>query len=336
MPAQEPQDEEPNALDRLVDALARALDALGLNGTRLRWKWNQRRGRLAEAGARTANLWRSSKGRHKMCRVCRALVDRNARQCPECDADLAAVRAPGMGRLLSNVLPGATAATSLILLANGFWFVLTLMAHLSGSGGSAGGGLLVQFPGELLFRVGSGYSPATLSGEWWRLVTPIFLHGGLLHFAFNSYVLLQLGPVAEEEFGTERFWCIYLACGLAGSALSQLSRPVNTVGASGAIVGLMGLLLVYGWRRGGALGESLKQGMLRYALYIVVFSLLIRGVDHINHAGGFVCGAILALLVPAGRYRNRGEASVWQLVAAAGVLLVLLAFYRVAAGGGLV
>jgi rhomboid protease GluP len=316
-------------LDRLVDWLASGLDALGLNGTRLRWKWNQRRARLAESGLRAEILWRSARSRHKMCPACRALVPRGASRCAECGETLASVRAPGIGRLLANVLPGVTAATSLILLANGFWFLMTLMAFMrSGQGGS----LLGSFGGELLYRFGSGYSPATLSGEWWRIVTPVFLHGGILHFFFNSYVLVQLGPVVEDEFGTERFWVMYLLCGIAGSALSQfVQQHVNTVGASGALMGMMGLLLVYGWRTGGARGEALRRSMLRFAAYILIFSLLVRGIDHVNHIGGFLCGALLGWIVPGGGFRGRAAATAWKTAAIAGVLLVLFSFYKVAA-----
>jgi membrane associated rhomboid family serine protease len=323
------EEQQPGAIDRVVDAVARAMDAVGLNGTRLRWKWNQRRARLAESGVRAEVFWRSARGKHKMCPSCRTLVPRGARQCEACGRPLAEVRAPGIGRLIGNVLPGATAATSLILLANGFWFLMMLMAQIK-SGGE-GFGIFSFFGGGLLFRFGSGFSPVTLAGEWWRLVTPIFLHAGILHFFFNSYVLLQLGPLVEQEFGTERFWVMYLACGIAGSAASQFARPVNTVGASGALLGMMGLLLVYGWRHGGARGEALKQAMIRYAVYILIFSLIVRGIDHINHAGGFVCGALLGFVVPAGSYRDRGQALAWEVAAVAGILLVLFSFYKVAA-----
>ena len=78
-----------------------------------------------------------------------------------------------------------------------------------------------------------------VGGEWWRLITPIFLHGGLIHFLFNSYLLIHLGPLVEEIFGTYRYWVIYLCCGIAGSLFSQVPRFVNTVGASGAIMGLL-------------------------------------------------------------------------------------------------
>ena len=266
-----------------------------------------------------------------MCPSCRALVPRSARTCPECGASLASVRGPGVGRLIANLLPGASAVTSLLLLANGFWFAVMMMAQMKAG---SSGGLLSHFSGELLVRFGSGLSRYVTAvgggGEWWRLITPIFLHGGLLHFFFNSYVLLQLGPVVQEIYGPKRFWVIYLCCGIAGSATSQLPRFVNTVGASGAIMGLMGLLLVYGWRHGGAFGNTLKSSMIRFGLYILVFSLFFPNIDHLNHAGGFACGALLAAIVPAGTFRSRTTVTVWEAMATGGVLLVLFAFFQVA------
>ena len=328
---------QPTILDRLVDLLARAMDALGLNGRRLRWKWNQKRGALSEAGARSEVLWRSTKTKHKMCPACRALVPRGARNCPECGAELKTVSTPGVSRLFANVFPGVSAATALILLVNGFWFILMIMAQIKSGGQS--GGLFASFGVELLVRFGAGLSfywpDFGTGGEWWRVITPIFLHGGLLHFFFNSFVLLQLGPIVESLYGTPRFWVIYLSCGIAGSATSQFTRPVLTVGASGAILGLMGLLLVFGWRHGGALGQTLKSAMIRYGIYILVFSLLFPNIDHLNHLGGLVCGALLALVMPTGEFRSRSEANLWQFLALAGVMLVLFCFFQVAQHGAL-
>jgi rhomboid protease GluP len=163
-------------------------------------------------------------------------------------------------------------------------------------------------------------------------VTAIFLHAGLLHFAFNSFMLIQLGPLVEQIYGTDRFWVVYLACGIGGSLASQLPRPVLTVGASGAIMGLVGLLLVYGYRSGSVLGQSMKQLTLRLVAYTLLMGLLVRGarIDHLAHVGGFVTGAALALLVPAGVPRTRAERTAWQWLALAGIGLVLLGFYRVA------
>jgi len=322
-------------LDRLVELLARWLDAVGGNGTRLRWRWNQRKRDLGEAGMRAEMVVRGTRVAYKMCPSCRALVPRSARTCTECQTRLAGVRAPGLSRAVANLIPGATATTAVLLLANTALFaaMLLLPVRLEGYDPGPAFSRLFGFDPLTLVRYGSGFSALTVgTGEWWRLLTPVFLHGGFLHFAMNSWVLVQLGPLVEEEYGTERFWVTYLLCGLAGSAASQFLRPVNTVGASGALMGMMGLLLVHGWRSGGARGEALRQSMLRFAMYIVIFSLLIRGIDHINHAGGFVCGALLGLVVPAGSFRGRGETAVWETAAVAGVLLVVVSFYKVAAG----
>jgi len=322
-------------LDRVVERLARAWTACGFNGTRLLWRWRNYRGRLAESGLRRAILWRSASTPHKMCRSCRALVPRGAGRCPDCGASLSSVAVPGVGRLLANLLPGLTAATSLLMLINGFWFLMMLLAQMR-----SGGGRLAGFDVELLVRFGAGLSRAgvlsgaeAIGGEWWRLITPIFLHAGLLHFVFNSFLLLQLGPLAEEVYGTRRFWVVYLACGIAGNAASQLPRVVITVGASGAIMGLIGLLLVHGYRSGSVLGQGMKQLAVRLLIYSLILNLFFR-IDHINHAGGFAAGALAGLVVPPAR-AGSGDGRLWSMVSTAGVLLVLLAFWGVARQGAL-
>jgi len=240
--------------------------------------------------------------------------------------------------MVSNLLPGVTATTSLLMLVNGFWFVMMLMAQIK-SGGSNGLGLFSAFDQELIVRFGSGLSrPRLLSdgsltgGEGWRMVTPIFLHAGVMHFFFNSYMLLNLGPIVEEIYGTKRFWVIYLAAGIAGAFASEAPRYVNTVGASGAIFGLIGLLLVYGMRHHGALGESMKSLLMRLMVYMLIISLLAGGmrIDHLNHLGGFIIGGLAALVVPAGEITDRRSVMLWQLLALGGVLLVLIAFFKVA------
>lgn len=315
---------------------------MGLNGTRLRWKWNQKRRELGESRLKTAVLLRSATSRYKMCPACRALVPRSATVCTECGEGLAAVRAPGLGRLVSNVIPGATAVTSLLLLVNGALFALMLMSTLS-SGRSRG--LLGAFDPITLVRFGSGLSVLTIAhGDWWRLITPIFLHGGLLHFAFNSYALLQLGPLVEAEYGTERFAVVYLLSGILGNVFSQMLRPVlaevlpwlssgvNTVGASGAICGLIGLMLVYGMRRGGAHGSIFRASMTQYAIYLFIFSFL-PGIDLLCHLGGFLGGFLLGWVVPTGPFRSRRTAALWEGLVLASVVLILFSFYRAAVEG---
>jgi rhomboid protease GluP len=323
-------------LDAWVERLAGLMNGLGLNGTRLLWKWNNRHRERGEADLKREMFWRSAKARHKMCPECRLLVDRSASVCPDCGTSMAGVQAPGVGRALSNLLPGISAATSILMLINGLWFVLMFMAQMkSGQGVSPFGG----FSPELMVGFGSGLSRAVelssgaiAGGESWRLITAMFLHGGLIHFLFNTYLLLNLGPIVEGIYGTPRFWVIYLACGLVGNMASQLPRFTHTVGASGAIMGLIGLLLVYGYRSGGLLGQSMKQLIIRLAIYSVIMSFMFN-IDHINHIAGFLCGCLMAVIMPHHPYRSVNESRFWQLLSFAGVILVLWAFYSVAAFG---
>jgi len=310
------------------------MDGLGLNGKRLRWKWRQKRFNLGEQSLKTEMTWRSTKAQHKMCHECRALVDRSARTCPDCGASLSKVSTPGVSRSFTNIFPGVTAVTGLILLANGFVFLLLMMAHAKAG---IGMGLFRGFDWELMVRFGGGLSVpqqmgdgAITGGEWWRLVTPIFMHGSMMHFFFNSFLLVQLGPLAQQVYGS-RFWPIYLLCGLCGSAASQLTRPTMTVGASGAIMGLIGLLLVHGLRNRSQLGQAMKSLLIRLLVYTVVLSFVFN-IDHRNHAGGFLCGALLAFLLPEGEPPSKSSALTSNLLSFLGVLLVLISFAMV---GGL-
>lgn len=322
-------------LDRLVELWARLLDAFGGNGARVRWRWNQRRRELGEAGLKAEMFVRSTRGAYKMCPHCRALVPRAARRCTECDHTLAGVRAPGLTRIVANLIPGATATTFFLLLANtlmvGVVLLLPLRLDIYDPGSTAS--RLFGFDGPTLIRYGSGFSWLTVSfAEWWRLVTPIFLHGGLLHFALNSMALVRLGPLVEDEFGTERLAAIYVVCGVAGSALSQLGNHSHTVGASGALCGLLGLLLIHGWRIGGAYGERLKSVMFQNVILMVGISF-IGGIDWVNHLGGFLAGCALGYVAPSGPFRSRTTEVVWQIFAWLALGLVLASFYAMATRG---
>jgi rhomboid protease GluP len=322
-------------LDRLVELWARILDAVGLNGARVRWRWNQRRRDLGEAGLKAEMFVRGTRGAYKMCPSCRALVPRSASRCTECDATLAGVRAPGLSRVVANLLPGATATTFFLLLANLLLFAVVLLLPVRLDTYDPGSPLsrLLGFDNISLIRYGSGYAGLTVElREWWRLVTPIFLHGGLLHFVFNSMALVQLGPLVEDEYGTERLASIYVLCGVAGSAASQLIRGSHTVGASGALCGLLGLLLVHGYRIGGAYGQRLKSVMMQNVILMIGMSLLPR-IDWMNHLGGFVAGCLLGTVAPSGPFRSRATETIWQLLAWLALALVLASLYFMATRG---
>jgi len=325
-------EDRPGIADRLVELLARGMEGAGLRGSRLRWRWARLKQTIEEEGMR-ALLPRGARGsRHRVCPNCGALNPPKSWSCAGCGKSLAHLRLAWVGRAIGAILPGATTGPALVLLVNFALFLLVLLSPAAEAGPS-GLARLLRFDGASLLRYGAGASWLSFGeGEWWRLVTPVFLHGGLLHLLFNSFVLLQLGPLVEQEYGTERFFVLYLACGAGGNLASQGLRPAVTVGASSAIVGLVGVLLVHGFRRGGVFGTNLRRAMTTYAFYVLVMSLL-PGVDLLSHAGGFLSGAALGAIVPAGSLRSRAWTHLWSALALAAVAVVLLAFYQLARSG---
>lgn len=170
-----------------------------------------------------------------------------------------------------------------------------------------GGGFLVP-NGDVHVALGSNFGPLTLQGQWWRLLTCQFLHFGIVHLAFNSMALWQLGPLAERLFGRWHFLLLYLVAGIGGGFGTLLWRPeVNSAGASGAIFGVIGGLLAFVSRRDLGVPLRLMFYLRRQLLTFGGFSLaagfLLPGVDNAAHVGGLVtgylCGLVLARPVDA-------------------------------------
>lgn len=328
-----------SGLDRFVQAAIDRLGALGLNTTRLRWRWHRLRDRIAERRREAANRARAVTGRHRMCPACRALVPTGAGTCTECGASLAGAPRPGPARLIAWLLPGVPVASALIVTAN-FAIFLLIAARAGFAPGHGGLFGILAFSGDTLIRYGSGApfllllpggTARFLSEEWWRLVCPVFLHGGLLHLLMNTFLLVQIGPFLEGEYGKEKFFALYLWCGVAGFVASEMLRLwagggfVNTVGASGAIFGLVGAALVYGARRGGPFGRQLRALMTRWAIYLAIWTFLVPGIDAWAHFGGLAAGAAFAAATRPAPASGRALAA-WRAAALAGAGLVLIAF----------
>src|SRR5450756_633095 len=123
---------------------------------------------------------------------------------------------------------------------------------------------------ELSVRLGANYGPYTLSGQWWRLLACVFIHGGLLHIAFNMWCLWNLGRLAESVYGHWTFAMVYLIAGLAASLTSVVWNPVIlSVGASGAIFGIAGALIASFYLGEFALPRAALAGTLRSEVVFV-------------------------------------------------------------------
>jgi len=157
-----------------------------------------------------------------------------------------------------------------------------------------------------------------VGGEWWRLLTAAFLHGSFLHIAFNMYVLFALGPTLERILGHGRYLTLYVLAALGGGVASYVFSDIRTVsvGASGAIFGLMGALIVAGRR----LRYDITQVIILLAINVVI-GFVSPGVDWRAHFGGLVTGAVVAAIfvLPARHHR-----ALVQGLGLAGVVLLLV------------
>ena len=171
------------------------------------------------------------------------------------------------------------------------------------------------------------------NGEVWRFVTPIFLHIGLLHLAFNSYALWIVGPQVEKLYGSARFMLLYLVTGISGVAASYWYHPyVISAGASGSIFGLFGVLLVFSYRYRKTIpaffSQALGKGILMTVGINLVIGFLIPQVDNAAHVGGLIAGGVLAAVVPFSR-PGEAERPAFKFVQSALVLLVALSFFQI-------
>ena len=162
------------------------------------------------------------------------------------------------------------------------------------------GGNLLRLDSAHLIAAGALYGPAVLQGEYWRLASAMFLHGGLLHIALNMFALWQAGSLVERLFGHKRFLILYLGAGLVGAITSLWWKPtVLSVGASGAIFGVYGALLGYLLGAREAMPLSLMRELRSSALAFVGFSLFagfaMPGIDNAAHVGGLIGGFLLGL-----------------------------------------
>jgi rhomboid protease GluP len=204
-----------------------------------------------------------------------------------------------------------------------------LLALILATRGVGEGGGLIRFlspSSRALFDFGARVTPAIQYGQIWRLVTAIYLHAGLLHLLFNSMALHSLGTLIEEAFGGRRLFAIYTVSGVAGFAVSTwIGGHPASVGASGAIFGLLGFAFVYGRYRGGPAGRAIADHLMTWLVYAVLMSMT-GGVDYWAHGGGFVAGGALGLVLAPGDPRTRRDERLWKAANAGFVLLTLASF----------
>ncbi len=228
--------------------------------------------------------------RPRMCPACGNLVGISATRCPACGTSVNFSLAAA-GRGVSGFFGGNAPATTVILIVNVLMFAVSLLTSVQQG---AGLGLTAGVSGDVLYRMGASYYPAIFVGhQWFRLVTAMYLHGSILHIGFNMWVLWDVGPVIEEVYGSARYLFMYTFCGIAGFVLSAW-RGNFSVGASGAILGLVGVMLAITTKRGGAAMQAQRSRLIFWIVIIFAQGLLPGlSIDNWAHAGGLISGFLL-------------------------------------------
>lgn len=297
-------------------------------------------------------------GRPSVCRNCGALIGAGEETCGVCGAPSVAAGGGGRDvppaqhpahdrdamRFARAILTRPAPFTIVLLVANIFVFILTALTAKSTGDDAAFIATLVAFGGKL--------NSLIRAGEWWRFVTPIFLHGDILHLLMNMYGLWILGPYVERLYGSAKFVFFWVVTGVAGVVASYLTmRPdmqlnrvssflfknvdAVSVGASGALFGLIGVLFVFGIKFRHELPDGFKRafgtGMLPTIMLNVFIGLTIPVIDNAAHMGGMLAGAALALVVSYKRPGERQSVAVfWHVLQVAALALVALSFLMVA------
>jgi rhomboid protease GluP len=216
-----------------------------------------------------------------------------------------------------------TWAISLIVAANVLVFVVMVLA-----------GMHFLRPDSLMVLLwGANYGPLTLSGQWWRLITSMFLHFGIIHIGFNMYVLWQIGHFVEKLVGNIGLLVLYMVSGIGASIASLAWHPnVISAGASGAVFGVCGALLGFIVLRRDTIPrdviKGLRSSLVMFVIYNVVFGMVVPQIDMAAHLGGFgvgiVCGAALSLPVDMSSVARRWQRNV--LLSIVGGMALAVAF----------
>jgi rhomboid protease GluP len=263
-----------------------------------------------------------------VCPSCGSLVGVRDAKCYSCGRSNPGLW--GFGPMLRH-LSVEFSFTQIVIGACVTLWVATLL--VSGSAIGTGGILSALSPstGVLILFGASGAYPVFGLGRWWTVLSAGWLHAGLLHIGMNMYWLWQMGPALTELFGPARTIIIYTAGGVAGFALSSLAGAFLpnvpflhtaglTIGASAPLMGMIGALYQYGRAGSGAA----KQMALSILIQVVVFGLLVPGIDNFAHLGGFAGGYLSSALLNPASTRERGDHMVIAMVCLGATVLSIV------------
>ncbi|HEY7334013.1 MAG TPA: rhomboid family intramembrane serine protease [Bryobacteraceae bacterium] len=271
-------------------------------------------------------IMKSQVDKRRMCPNCRAFITTDDKTCPYCEMKVGprAIDRRYPADVLGGLIPHARFTTMMILLVN-VGFYLATVVYTWRTTGQTG----FEPDGQALFAFGAKFGNAIQAGQWWRLITAGFLHGGVMHIAMNLWVLFDLGVAVEEAYGTSRYLVIYFVSTITGFWASYWWAPgVLSIGASAALFGLIGAMIALGIRDRSSRGVAIRNMYLRWAIYILIIGLLpIFSIDNAAHIGGGIGGFVVGYLAGTPRIARPVE-GFWRGAAAIAGGITVLAFVQ--------
>lgn len=269
--------------------------------------------------------------KRRMCPNCRAFITVKDKTCPYCDVKLGprAVDLRWPGAALGGLISQTRFTTFIILTINfGLYLVMAILSMRAGNEHA-----FMGLDGRTLIFFGAKYSVLIFAhGEWWRLITAGFLHAGILHILMNSWVLFDLGTTAELFYGTHRMLAIYFVSTVTGFLASAMWNPGISVGASAALFGLIGAMIALGVTQRTSVGSAIKSMYVRWAIYGLIFGLMLPMIDNAAHLGGLAGGFAVGYLAGTPRLVRDWKENLWRWVAYACLVLTALAFVEMFLG----
>jgi rhomboid protease GluP len=262
----------------------------------------------------------------RMCPHCRAFITTKDRVCPYCNEAVAPRRVSGddSAGLVGGLIPHFRFNTTIILLLNfGLYIATTIFSMRAGNPDA-----FMNLDIRTLVLFGAKWNMGLAQGEYWRLVTAGFLHGGLFHILMNSWVLFDLGAQVEELYGSSRMVAIYFVSTVGGFYASALWSPAVSMGASAGLMGLVGAMIALGVRHRNAMGAAIRGMYIRGAVVCLAFGMI--GAFHIDnaaHVGGLAAGFGIAYL--AGSPGREGVAeNLWRAASWFCILITAVSFLK--------
>jgi len=253
-----------------------------------------------------------------LCPRCRKLISSDEPACPHCG-----LKNPGsrwFSGFIGQLHSGAFQPVRILIYINVAFYLLSILFNPSAMRTSLNPLTFLSPSNDSLFFLGAtGTIPIAQYGRWWTLISASFLHGGILHLFFNMAALSQLGNFVHQEFGFYRFLIIYIVTGIAGFLLSYAVGIPFTIGASASLCGLIGAIMFYGKSRGGFYGEAIYRQAMGWVIGLVLFGLLVPGINNWAHGGGLIAGILLGFLL--GYEDKSGETALHRILGTGCVLV---------------